>query len=56
MSFRKLFAAAILTEWDEFNSYDWDYIAHKMIQPAKVYDGRNILKSNKNINQYHIGK
>ena len=50
------FAAAILTEWDEFNSYNWDVIAHKMKQPAKVYDGRNILELNKNINQYHIGK
>jgi UDPglucose 6-dehydrogenase len=50
------FAAAILTEWDEFKSYDWTSIAHKMMQPAKVYDGRNVLKSNKNINQYYIGK
>ena len=52
----KSFAAAILTEWDEFKSYDWDSIADKMMQPAKVYDGRNVLKSNKNINQYYIGK
>ncbi|MDC1439437.1 nucleotide sugar dehydrogenase [Flavobacteriaceae bacterium] len=50
------FTAAILTEWDEFKSYDWDSIADKMMQPAKVYDGRNVLKSNKNINQYYIGK
>jgi len=50
------FAAAILTEWDEFKFYDWDSIADKMMQPAKVYDGRNVLKSNKNINQYYIGK
>ena len=50
------FVAAILTEWDEFKSYDWDSIADKMMQPAKVYDGRNVLKSNKNINQYYIGK
>jgi len=50
------FAAAILTEWDEFKSYDWNAIAEKMIQSAKVYDGRNVLKSNKNINQYYIGK
>ena len=50
------FAATILTEWDEFKSYDWDAIADKMIQPAKVYDGRNVLQLNKNINQYYIGK
>ena len=50
------FAAAILTEWDEFKLYDWDNIVFKMIKPAKIFDGRNILKSNKNINQYFIGK
>jgi len=50
------FAAAILTEWDEFKSHDWNDIAEKMIQPAKVYDGRNVLELNKNINQYFIGK
>ncbi len=50
------FAAAILTEWDEFNSYDWDAIADKMMQPAKIFDGRNVLELNKNINQYYIGK
>ena len=50
------FAAAILTEWDEFKSYDWSAIAKKMIQPARVFDGRNILKGNKLINQYFIGK
>jgi UDPglucose 6-dehydrogenase len=50
------FAAAILTEWDEFKSYDWNAIAHKMIKPAKVFDGRNVLELNKNINQYYIGK
>ncbi|MCH1538897.1 MAG: nucleotide sugar dehydrogenase [Flavobacteriaceae bacterium] len=37
------FAAAILTEWDEFKSYDWITIANKMMQPARVFDGRNIL-------------
>ena len=56
VALEKSFAAAILTEWDEFKSYDWDSIADKMMQPAKVYDGRNVLKSNKNINQYYIGK
>ena len=50
------FAAAILTEWDEFKSYDWNAIAKKMIQPVRVFDGRNILQGNKLINQYFIGK
>ena len=37
------FAAAILTEWDEFKSYDWEAIAKDMAQPARVFDGRNFL-------------
>ncbi|MDB4773230.1 nucleotide sugar dehydrogenase [Flavobacteriaceae bacterium] len=49
------FAAAILTEWDEFKSYDWNSIAEKMIQPAKVFDGRNVLETLKIKNQYNIG-
>ena len=50
------FAAAILTEWDEFKSYDWDAIADKMSQFSKIYDGRTIL-SKKNIQFiYSIGK
>ncbi|MDA8639588.1 nucleotide sugar dehydrogenase [Flavobacteriaceae bacterium] len=43
------FAAAILTEWDEFKSYDWNAIAEKMMQPAKVFDGRNIIENNTNL-------
>jgi len=50
------FAAAILTEWDEFKSYDWNAIESKMMQPARVFDGRNILQGNKLIDQYFIGK
>ena len=50
------YASVILTEWDEFKSYDWNAITEKMMKPAKVYDGRNVLKSNKNIHQYYIGK
>ena len=50
------FAAAILTEWDEFKSYDWNAIAEKMMQPAKLFDGRNVLQENEMFNQYFIGK
>lgn len=50
------FAAAILTEWDEFISYDWNAITEKMMQPAKVFDGRNVINTNKAINQYFIGR
>ena len=50
------FAAAILTDWDEFVSYDWNAIVEKMMQPAMIFDGRNVMDLNKNINQYYIGK
>ena len=36
-------AIAILTEWDEFKNYDWQKIYDKMLKPAFVFDGRNIL-------------
>lgn len=36
-------AIAVLTEWDEFKSYDWQKIYAKMLKPAKIFDGRNIL-------------
>ncbi|WP_293744079.1 UDP-glucose 6-dehydrogenase [uncultured Pedobacter sp.] len=36
-------AIAVLTEWDEFQSYDWQKIYAKMLKPAKIFDGRNVL-------------
>jgi UDPglucose 6-dehydrogenase len=36
-------AIAVLTEWDEFTTYDWAAIYEKMYKPAFVFDGRNIL-------------
>ena len=36
-------AIAILTEWDEFKTYDWQKIYQNMHKPAFVFDGRNIL-------------
>ena len=36
-------AVAVLTEWDEFESYDWKAIYTNMYKPAFVFDGRNIL-------------
>lgn len=36
-------ALAVLTEWDEFKTYDWENIYVKMYKPAFVFDGRNIL-------------
>jgi len=40
---------AILTEWDEFKSYNWK----RIIKKAKIFDGRNLLK---NYSTYSIGK
>ena len=36
-------AIAVLTEWDEFNTYDWEKIYDNMLKPAFVFDGRNLL-------------
>ncbi|KGO84286.1 UDP-glucose 6-dehydrogenase [Flavobacterium beibuense F44-8] len=37
------YAVAVLTEWDEFKTYDWRRIYDNMKKPAFVFDGRNIL-------------
>ncbi|WP_430936208.1 nucleotide sugar dehydrogenase [Saccharicrinis sp. 156] len=36
-------AIAVLTEWDEFKTYDWKKVYDAMLRPAFVFDGRNIL-------------
>ena len=36
-------AIAVLTEWDEFRTYDWQKIYNKMLKPAFVFDGIDIL-------------
>ncbi len=40
-------AIAVLTEWDEFKTYDWQRIYDNMLKPARVFDGRNILDTEK---------
>lgn len=40
-------AIAILTEWDEFKTYDWQKIYDSMQKPAFVFDGRNLLDGKK---------
>ncbi|TRX40128.1 UDP-glucose 6-dehydrogenase [Flavobacterium restrictum] len=40
-------AIAILTEWDEFKTYDWQKIYDSMQKPAFIFDGRNILDGEK---------
>ena len=36
-------AIAILTEWEEFKTYDWQRIYDNMNKPAFIFDGRNLL-------------
>lgn len=40
-------ALAIITEWNEFKSYDWTVIYQSMIKPAYLFDGRNLLDKSK---------
>ena len=40
-------AIAILTEWDEFKTYDWQILFENMEKPAFIFDGRNILDRKK---------
>ena len=40
---QKAHAIAILTEWDEFITYDWQKIYDSMQKPAFIFDGRNLL-------------
>ena len=53
-------AVAVLTEWDEFKTYDWQKIYDNMYKPAFVFDGRNILNHDeltaKGLVVYSIGK
>ena len=36
-------ALAVITEWDEFKTYDWKKIYDSMSKPAYIFDGRNLL-------------
>jgi UDPglucose 6-dehydrogenase len=53
-------AIAIITEWDEFKSYDWESIFKSVVKPAKIFDGRNILDAqylkDLGFDVYSIGK
>ena len=40
-------AIAVLTEWEEFNDYNWQAIFDNMQKPAFLFDGRNLLDKNK---------
>ena len=53
-------ALAVLTEWDEFRTYDYHKIYDGMLKPAFVFDGRHILDAAKltqiGFKIYSIGK
>jgi UDPglucose 6-dehydrogenase len=53
-------AIAIMTEWDEFKSYDYAKLYTMMSKPAFIFDGRNILDHAKlkeiGFGVYAIGK
>lgn len=53
-------AVAVLTEWDEFNNYDWQKIYDNMLKPAYIFDGRDVLEAEKlkaiGFRVYTIGK
>lgn len=53
-------AVAVLTEWDEFVTYDWQKIYDGMKKPAFVFDGRGILNKKEletiGFQVYAIGK
>jgi len=34
---------AVVTEWDEFKALDYAALYERMVKPAFVFDGRNIL-------------
>ena len=40
-------AIAIITEWDEFLTYNWQKVYNNMLKPAFIFDGRNILDTAK---------
>ncbi|MCP4298911.1 MAG: nucleotide sugar dehydrogenase [Proteobacteria bacterium] len=53
-------AIVVLTEWDLYKKLDYERIFEKMIKPAFIFDGRNILDHHKlyeiGFNVYPIGK
>lgn len=52
-------AIAVLTEWNEFHSYDWPRVHMHMQKPAFVFDGRRLLNGSQmkvvGFNYYAIG-
>jgi UDPglucose 6-dehydrogenase len=53
-------AVAVLTEWDVYKTLDYKQIFKSMVQPAFIFDGRNILDQKRlfeiGFNAFAIGK
>ena len=53
-------AILVLTEWDEFKTYDYKRVFDSMKKPANLFDGRNILDREQleqiGFEVYQIGK
>jgi len=60
MAIDKAHAIAVLTEWDEFKTYDWDKIYQAMMKPAFIFDGRALLNqedlNSKGFEVFSIGR
>jgi UDPglucose 6-dehydrogenase len=60
MAMEKAHAIAILTEWDEFKTYDWQKVYDQMLKPAFIFDGRNVISKTEleeiGFQVYNIGK
>ena len=60
LAMKKAHATAILTEWDEFKTYDWQKVYQDMLKPAFVFDGRNVVSKTEleeiGFQVYNIGK
>ncbi|WP_054719338.1 UDP-glucose 6-dehydrogenase [Marinifilum fragile] len=60
LAMHKAHATAILTEWDEFKTYDWEKVYNAMLKPAFIFDGRNIIDKDQldtlGFEVYNIGK
>ena len=56
----KAHALAVITEWDVFQTQDFEIIFNQMEKPAFVFDGRKILNHNQlqsiGFTAYEIGK
>ena len=53
-------AIAVMTEWDQYKTLDYQRILYSMVKPAFIFDGRNILDHEAlfemGFNVYPIGK